>query len=247
MARPLTKQRKDGSRYVRPALIEQKIDDAVLLNSKDLKEQLAVTDRSAGGYLPSECLVHLMRLARQRDDQEAMSAILPVLLRRCEAILRIKITESRFREPAEVRRDILGDFSELFAIDGSAQDTGRLDFFECRFQKAFATFRLDKAKHERLWAANVTSIAEGEGGDEPFSKLLETLEIAPVQERSAAVMLLKKAILALPDDERNAVLEIHIVGRPEEAVAKKYNCDPRTIRNRLTRAAKKLIGFKEEI
>ena len=62
------------------------------------------------------------------------------------------------------------------------------------------------------------------------------------------------AINALPEDERKAVILVHVMGYDEESddpdkvtAATICGCTGRTIRNRLTRAAKKLSTLKEEL
>jgi DNA-directed RNA polymerase specialized sigma24 family protein len=62
------------------------------------------------------------------------------------------------------------------------------------------------------------------------------------------------AINKLPEDERRAVILVHVMGYEEESIdpakvtaATLCGCRGRTIRNRLTRAAKKLSTFKEEL
>lgn len=241
-------KRKDN-KYVRPAEIQNKIDTALALSMLELGKCLQIKDRSAAQYLPSECLVHLMRRARDRDDQAMMSAVLPVLLTRCAAILKVKIVEGAYRDVVELRKDILGSFAELLAEN----DPKKLDFFECKFLLAFRNFRIDRARPERLWSKRVTSLPTSEGGDEPGndgeppSRTPPSLTVEPDQERSAADTALKKAILGLPEDERTAVIQVHILDRDIEVVAKQCGCDQRTIRNRLARAAKKLERFKEGI
>jgi DNA-directed RNA polymerase specialized sigma24 family protein len=62
------------------------------------------------------------------------------------------------------------------------------------------------------------------------------------------------AINGLPPDERDAVILVHVFGYKEESddpneetAATRCNCTARTIRNRLTRAAARLVRFKEAL
>jgi hypothetical protein len=80
-------------------------------------------------YLPSECLVHLIREAKRRGDDAARDALLPLPLARCDANLNAKV-DGQIAGAVQLREDILGDFAELLAIDGSAEDRHELDFFE---------------------------------------------------------------------------------------------------------------------
>ena len=63
-----------------------------------------------------------------------------------------------------------------------------------------------------------------------------------------------RAIEALPANERDAVILVHVLGYKEESedpeeetAATRCNCTGRTIRNRLTRATAKLSRFKEDL
>ena len=94
MVRPLTKRKRDGVRYVRPRAIESEIAIALQDDRGTLRHRLMVTDIESPSYLSSECLVHLFRDAHRKGDDRRMSAILPVLLGRCEAILKTTIVES---------------------------------------------------------------------------------------------------------------------------------------------------------
>lgn len=246
---PKSPIKRRDRKYVRPAEIQKKIDTALGLALPELRKSLAIKNRAAAQYLPSECLVYLVRHAQDRDDQAMMNAVLPVLLARCAAILKVKIVEDAYRDVVELRKDILGSFAELLAEN----DPKKLDFYECKFLLAFRNFRIDHARPEGLWSKRVASIptSESEGDPashrEPPSKTPESLTVDPDQERSANDIALKKAILGLPEDERTAVIQVHILDRDIEVVAKQCGCDQRTIRNRLARAAKKLMRFKEGI
>ena len=76
----------------------------------------------------------------------------------------------------------------------------------------------------------------------------------PTQEWGVFREPLARGIEALPADERDAVILVHVLGYKEESedpaeetAATRCNCTGRTIRNRLTRAAAKLSRFKEAL
>jgi hypothetical protein len=150
MARPLDKT-TNGKLYTRPSEIEAATDAAL---AQDLHTQLRralIRDPHDPEYLPSECLLHLVREARRRHDDAARYALLPLLLARVEANLNAKV-DGQIPGAVELREDILGDFAELFAIDGSPDDRHELDFFEVRFNMAFFTFRATRVLVGRGWA-----------------------------------------------------------------------------------------------
>ena len=61
MARPLNKTKPDGAPYTRPPEIEAAIDAALGQDLEIVCDRARLRDRQAGTYLPSECLVHLIR------------------------------------------------------------------------------------------------------------------------------------------------------------------------------------------
>lgn len=261
MARPLTNYEATGNLYKRPRKIETQIDEIIALDVSSLKERLQVTDRKTSGYISSECLVHLVRSARQSGDQQRINCALPVLLGRCEANLLSKIPDGRLPDAASIREEVLGKFSELFASDGSGERPDELDFYECRFNSAFMAFRIDVVRSEIARLKYVAPLPEARDNDDPpdayedvFARVSDAFQSPATQEGSYLREQLLDAIEALPVDERKAVTLVCIMGYKEESIdpkeitaATRCNCGGRTIRNRLTRAAAKLSRFKEDL
>ena len=261
MARPLTKTKVGGGLYTRPTGVETQIHDAVCLSRSDLQARLLIADRNAPGYLCSECLVHLVRQGRQSDDQQLMSAVLPVLLGRCEANLLVTVPDGGMPDAANLRQEILDDLADLFVTDGTGDLPDELDFYECRFNKAFRTLRIDAVRRDerrRKRSITVVSLPPSEEASEPdahedaLARMSEAFKILPTQEWEVFRGPFVRAIKALPADERDAVILVHVLGYKiesedpqEETAATRCNCTGRTIRNRLTRAAAKLSRFKE--
>jgi hypothetical protein len=241
MPRPLTKRTRQGEPYTRPEDIDAQIDVALAQDLPTFRRSLAVLDRSSPDHLSSECLVHLIRDARRRGDQDRITAALPVLLARCETNVLRKIPDSLIPNAADVREEVLAQFAELFAVDGSDDGFDELDYFECRFNSAFATFRIDLVRKEKT---RVRPLA-------PLSDYTDAAENDDFEEVFAHVSDLAKAINALPPDEREAVVLCRVMGYKEESespdevtAATICKVTGRTIRNRLKRAAAKL---KEEV
>jgi hypothetical protein len=134
---------------VRLAPVVANIEDAVNQDLSTLASRLQVTDKDSADYLKSECLVHLIRDAQRRDDREAASAIVPVLLGRCEAILKSKVDGATIPNAEALRDDILGEFALLLVRDGEGENADELDFYECRFNLAFRSLRIDMIRKER--------------------------------------------------------------------------------------------------
>jgi hypothetical protein len=259
MARTLQKIGDDGP-LVRPDAVEAQIDAALTLTSQPLRARLAITDPRDADHLRSETLVHLVRHGRRTGDQGLISLVLPVLLARCEANLIVKVPDGQLPEAATVREDILGEFSELFASDGTGKDPDELDFYECKFNRAFRFFRIDVVRRETGRLKHVAQMpepdedGEPEPHDEVFARVSEAFRSPAMQDGDVFRSELHDAILELPPDERDAVILVHALGYQEESddpgeetAATRCDCTGRTIRNRLTRAATKLARFKEDL
>lgn len=253
MARPLMKHDQNGNRYSRPPNIEASINEAL---TQDLP---TLCQRAALGYsplgLPSECIVHLIRDAGRRADHAVMNALLPFLLTRCMDILRNKITNDQFSNADDLWEEALGEFSELFAVDICDDSNQELDFFECRFNRAFETFRIDFIRREINRVRPLVSLPDSSDDDEPaayedvLSRVSEAFRSPATQENT---VFWKNLLKALPPGERKAVVLCHVLEYEEESedpqkttAATLCGVTGRTIRNRLSRAAAKLLKFKE--
>src|SRR5579884_2935038 len=141
MALPLTKTAHHGKLYTRSPSVEAAIDGAIGQDVETLSRRASIVNRFSAEFLPLECLVHLIRDALRRGDEDMTDTLLQRLLGRCDAILRKKIPADIAGDWDEARAEILGDFAVLFAEDAT-DDKHKLDFFECRFNLAFRAFRI---------------------------------------------------------------------------------------------------------
>jgi hypothetical protein len=258
MARALTKTDREGKLYTRPAMVEAAIDVALKQDLDTVGRRAWVSDPDKAELLPLECLVHLVRDAWRRRDDNAMNTLMPPLLARCEAILKAKILDNSFPNAAEIREDILGDFSLLFVEDEAGENSNELDFYECRFFRAFLVFRFGHLRRERARVKELSPLPASSEPDshssdeEVFARVSEAFRRPPTQIGKILKKDLVEAINNLPPDERKAVVLCHVLGLPEESedpsaatAAKLCGVTGRTVRNRLTRAAKNLSQFKK--
>ena len=254
MARPLTKRNSAGDLYVRPSRVEAQINEILSQNPATLRRRLTVGDPQSSDYLSSECLVHLAR-DFIRHGNEAANAVLRILLDRCEAILLSKIPDNELSNAAYVREEVLGQFGLLFATDGMKENRDRLDYFECRFNRAFRTFRISQVRKELTHQQHFVPTpdqADAPQSDSP-TQAREALQ-SPETAENAVLQELREAIDTLPNDERRAVIlyyikrhKIESKNPDEETVATICNVSGRTIRNRLSRAVEKLSNFREDL
>lgn len=256
MAPPLTKTTAQGGVYTRPPDVEAQIDEAAALSPVELKRRLDVTKPERDGFLRPETLLHLLRRGIATRSMATFNVILPILLKRCERTLEAKIFNS-LPSAAELREDILGAFAELLASDGAGDVPNELDFFECRFNRAFRTFWIDRANRELAHSARLAAVA-AEELDEAVSDEKSLTDISDslhhdTPEASLRMRQLVAAIDTLPERERDAVVLVYVMGFKEESkdpdeetAATRCQCTGRTIRNRLASAAIKLARFQED-
>ena len=121
------------------------------------------------------------------------------------------------------------------------------DFYECRFNAAFGALRIDAVRRE-LKRLKQTAEPPGPGEEREPDAHEEDVSV-----RLFEAVRTRKAINALPPDERKAVVLCHVYGfkvesaDPDEVtVATLCKCTGRTIRNRLSRAAARLSELKED-
>lgn len=259
MVRSLTKRTKEGEPYARPAEVEAAINAALKVDLATLRRRLEITDSRSSEHLSSECLVHLFRDAHRKAEDRRMDVILPVLLGRCEAILKTTILESK-PGASEMREEVLGKFTEVLARGCIGKRPEELDFYECKFNRAFKTLRFDVVRRERKRIGQTVEVPPGDDGDEVvlseeegLALLSEAGRTPATQEQSARLNEVKEAIEALPSDERTALVLCRVYGYKAESTdpneitaAVLCECTGRTIRNRLSRAEAKLLRFKEE-
>lgn len=259
-ARPLTKRSMTGDLYVRPKRVETQINEILTQDLATIKPRLAVADHQTLGYLYSECLVHLIRDSRRNSTDAILNATLPILLGRCKAILLNKIPDNSLPTAVDVREEVLGQFSELFATDGMEENRDDLDFFECRFNQAFFTFYTDLVRSEKarlkplVFPSDRADYVEYSPTHKEIpTRLIKALRSRDTAESSVLLREIYEAINTLPYDERKAVILCHVMeykiesNNPDEVtVATICNVSGRAIRNRLSRAAEKLSHLSKE-
>jgi len=215
MARPLTKKKKTGESYTRPDRIEARIDAVLALGIPQLRQLLQVTDRKSPDYLPSECLVHLIRDAIQRGDLKMADVVLPVLLTRCEAILKFKIRDSSRFDAATLREEVLNEFATFLATESAADNSNELDYFECKFHHAFRTLRIDVVRKETAcWELLQSLPEELAHDDETTSAIPKTFQIPPTQHEKAVV---REILDGLHPEVRQAAVLCWLLGYEVES------------------------------
>lgn len=260
MARPLNNIKGTGEFYIRPAEIEASIDEALTQDLEAILQRANIRSPKKPGYMPLECLLHLAREARLTGDKQTENKLLRPLLMRCELILKKSIPDGSVRDAESVRQDILDKFSELFALVGSNYDATRLDFFECRFQAAFASLRYQRvrqeARRDKVFVEfDVEQDEEGKPLDDEnaLAKLSAAAQSPARQEGLTYLGQVFEHIKTFPPEIREAVMLVAVQGHkiesedPDEVTAATLSgVSGRTIRKRLQKAATLLKTFHQE-
>jgi hypothetical protein len=246
MARPLTKTKQNGQPYVRPASIEVNINGALGQDLSTLNQRLLVSDHSSSQYLTTECLVHLMRESGRRGDDKMRDAMVLAILARCETNLNGAIHHSR-PNAALLREEVAQEFAALLASDITGNNPTELDYFECKFNAAFRTFRIDRLRKERRKTVPLPDESGGSDDEAPIH-----IDDSLCQRASQGDRLARQEVLnALPPDIRDAVVLVHEMEFDIESndptkrtAATICGVTGRTIRNRLAQAGKYLTHLK---
>jgi hypothetical protein len=252
MARPLTKTAHQGNLYTRSPSVEAAIDGAIGRDLETLSRHAAIADRLSPEFLPLECLVHLIRDALRRGDEDMTNALLQRLLGRCDAILRKKIPADIAGDWDEVRAEILGDLAVLF-VEDATDGKHKLDFFECRFNLAFRTFRIPYLKEEiarsrgRVYALPDSGEQRDLGDDRFLSELAAKFRDQDPPVDLALRQSISNAMDTLPFDQCKAVMLVYYQGLPIESedpsvttAATVCGVTGRAIRYRLSKALETL-------
>jgi RNA polymerase sigma factor (sigma-70 family) len=237
--------------------IEAAIDAAVGQDLQTLLDRAHIRDRKVENYIASESFVYLVRDACRNGSEEMRDNLLPLLLGRCAAILKSKIPET-VSTAVQLREEILGDFAELFAKDGTSEDRHELDFYEVRFNQAFRAFRVTRFRAEINRLNKTKGLPDAarpklQIDEEVLARLLDLNRSTADPEHLVLRKQLRAAIDNLPPEEREALVLCRLMGLKEESedpnertAATECGVTGRTIRNRVERALAKLSKMKEE-
>ncbi len=257
MPEPLKSRDKHEAPFTRPPEIEACL---VRLESADAATRLkafAVASRKSSGYVPSEALTYFLRRANTTGAKDEFKQIFGLLMKRVGQSLFATVSDSRMAGAQDIREEVMGRFAERIAKDCNGR-FAMLDFFEVRFDLAFARFR--KTVLRQIGPASVLTMPLSTDGDEGQDISREVEEAAadflggdPQKIDDPAFRLeLDAAIDALPDDQRRVVgllrqgFQIDSKDPNIMTIAKMLKCDERTVRNRRDRAFKTLRSVLQE-
>jgi hypothetical protein len=253
MAPPLRKVKPDGTLYRRRPEVDAELDVIAAQPRSQVIGRCAITELSQPDYLPSECLLHLVRGCRSDNSDTHFETLFRALRRRVLARLprtevgrdaqgKIQVCQTNLK----ITDQVMGRFQELLVLDRANYEE-RLDYFEVNFDDAIAQLRLTARK--KAWREENRSV--------PMTYDDETSELNAEIEEAAARnnpltdsklddpdyrSRLDAAINALPEPERR-VVELLRLGFPIDStepnvqtIVKIVGCVEKTARNRRDRA-----------
>lgn len=257
MPEPLKSRDRHGSPFNRPPEIEACLTKLESLDASARLQAFAIGSRKSTGYVPSEALTYFLRRAHATGSKNEFKQIFGVLMKRVGQSLIATVSDSRMAGAQGIRDEIMGRFAERIAKDCNGRFV-MLDFFEVRFDLAFARFR--KSVLRQIGPLSVLTeplAADGEAGQEISREVEEAaadfLGGDPQKIDDPAFRLeLSAAIDALPDDQKRVVgllqqgFQIDSKDPNIMTIAKMLQCDERTVRNRRDRAYKTLRSVLQE-
>jgi hypothetical protein len=251
MPEPLKRKKKDGTPYERPPEIEAFLEKLEVVNSSERVCQFETFSKKNPGYVPSEVLVYFLRRAWVEGAQVDFEKIFRILLKRIEQSLCSTISESRISNARSIREEIMGRFAERIAKDCKGR-SGLIDFFEIRFDQAFATLRKSALRQIGPSTENTIPLGTDEDHGHEISAEVEAaaadfLSGKPsILDDPAFRFELTAAIDNLPDDQKRVIgllmqgFQIDSKDKNIMTISRILKCDERTVRNRRDRAFKTL-------
>jgi hypothetical protein len=242
---PLRKRTLKGRPYNRPREIEAKLLEISTIPRSEIAARCAIRDPESTGFLPSECLLYLVREHRSKPMDECAEILFKTLM---ERVLN-SLPQADSRDGASegltagnVRDEGRNTFLVMLMKDRQEYfDT--LDFYEVRFAKALKKLRLSAQRKVYPKENPLQSIEcdpeTGELSDE-VERATGSFERIDwhASDKAESLRRLSQAIDALPDFEK-AIIEMDQKEIPVESkepgvvnIANILGKTPKTIRTR---------------
>jgi DNA-directed RNA polymerase specialized sigma24 family protein len=262
LAAALRKHKPDGTLYTRLPATETQLHILGQLPRDEILSRCEVRQRADPRYVPSECLLHLVRACRADNSTAWFERLYKILYDRVLRALprpdtadgeTSSLTKEQVREKASER------FVEMLAADRQVYEE-RLDFFEIRFDMALKRMRQDAQK--QAWRDENRSRpieydeASGELSPEIEKAAGSINPFEGIEFRDEAFRLrLDAAIEDLPPEQSRTIqmlmldFQIHSEDPDVNTICKVLGKTPKTIwnyRERAIKALKKALGEGED-
>lgn len=187
--RPLTRRRRAGQVYVRPREVQTVLEGIAGSTFAAVLQRARITDPSASGYLPSECLVYCVREAHRAGEREATSSLMEALLRRSVRSVNRGLRSLPGDDPAQAAQDVISTLTRR--IVDLAGDRG--DFYQVRFNLGLLSLRTtvygryrkcanQSAAHQRIGNPNPEEDEAERDVDVPDQHVLSPADVSACRE-----------------------------------------------------------------
>lgn len=238
---PLRKRTLDGVPYTRDGRVEGILQELHVISREDVLFRLSITNRSDPRYVPSECLVHLVRGTKLDNSDRYFQRLYGLLMARVVKGLPKADTASKNTTSlplARIREAVLSKLNLLLAADRTIYSEA-LDYFEVRFDGALASARKDAA--DPVWREGRRNVAlelddeigAGEevekamGGFDPFAssnyekkdyrlKLDQAIDTLPPEQKRIIEML--RQGIPIDSEDADAITISRTLDRSEKTI-----------------------------
>lgn len=254
VAEQLRKLSNDGVPLVRPPEIEQAINAVLEMSREELLVKAQITDWRHAEYIPSECLLYLLRQSKFDNSEKNFRALFTLLRGRVIRALPRVVGRAGGHDTEDgtalnAVEEVLFRFQEMLCLDRRGYDE-RLDFFEVRFERAIACLRMTAKRRALRQQVRCSPLNEDSESLSPSAEVEEAMtRLFPANDKNLEPRFrkaLEEAIGALPVDQRR-VIEMLRNGFPIESkdpavvtIVSVLGCKPKTVWNRRERAVKAL-------
>lgn len=170
---PLRKRNLQGQAYKRRPDVEALLAQVLTMPRHEVLERAQIRQHADPAYLPSECLLHLLRASRVDNSERRFERLYKILFDRVRRCLPRSGASGRVTESAadvDLQEKVLGRFAELLSADRREYDE-RLDYFEINFDGALAKLRLDAQRQVWREASRHAPLTYDEESGEPSAEV----------------------------------------------------------------------------
>lgn len=251
---PLRKKTVDGKLYKRRAQTEVFIHTCHELTFEELSNRAEISSRKHSEYIPSEVLVYFLRQTKTHNNDAQFSVLYQLLQKRIKRVcprseFRLGEKDGAAAHLLDFQEFILDDFTERVVCDRQKYEE-KLDGFEVAFDRMIAQRKKDAMRKMYRRDKPTTPFEYDEDGEvsADVEKNLAWLNpnASSVEDDITYRIQRLRAIDTLPNDERRVITMI-FAGIPSEStdpdvptISKLLECGSQTVRNRRSRAVKKL-------
>ncbi len=256
---PLRKKNaKTGELYRRFEKIETFLNQLLALSREAIVLRCEIDDESNADFVPSECLVHLVRSCRDEQPTSYFERLYIALMKRI--LLRLPPAESKdhkrlYLKESRIQEGAIDSFQELLALDRTTYEE-RLDFWEVAFGMALK--KLTVTIQDKVWRE--TNRSKPLEHPETGEILAHVVEAAGISDPFGNEELFKKdyreqlpaAINSLAPDKRR-IINMCLEGFPIDSIdpnvvtiSKALNLSEKTVRTKKKEGLAAMKKFLEK-